>query len=77
MQFPEFFDAVPQLHVQDPLVRVLGSAKDGILEYSFTDAVRLTGMAGQAQSASHTADQRDILIFGKPPGPASCDACTP
>lgn len=45
MKLPDYFDEVPRLRVQDPLARLLGSAKDGILEYGFADAVRLTGHA--------------------------------
>ncbi|MBI3369927.1 MAG: hypothetical protein HY021_16175 [Burkholderiales bacterium] len=43
MKLPLFFDQVPRLRVQDPLARLLGSADDGILEYSYADAVRLVG----------------------------------
>lgn len=43
MQLPEFFDLVPTLRVQDPLARLLGCAEDGLLEYSYADAVRLAG----------------------------------
>ncbi|MFG6459755.1 hypothetical protein [Roseateles sp. BYS96W] len=45
MTLPDYFDAVPRLRVQDPLARLLGSADDGLLEYGFGDAVRLTGHA--------------------------------
>lgn len=45
MNMPSFFDDVPRLTVQDPLARTLGAARDGILEYGFGDAVRLTGHA--------------------------------
>jgi hypothetical protein len=43
MKLPAFFDQVPRLRVQDPLARLLGCAEDGILEYGYGDAVRLTG----------------------------------
>ncbi|MBW8846919.1 MAG: hypothetical protein JF607_18295 [Burkholderiales bacterium] len=43
MKLPDYFDEVPRLRMQDPLARVLGCAEDGILEYGFGDAVRLTG----------------------------------
>ncbi|CAM3901819.1 hypothetical protein [Roseateles saccharophilus] len=43
MKLPDYFDDIPRLKVQDPLARVLGCAEDGILEYGFGDAVRLTG----------------------------------
>jgi len=43
MKLPEFFDLVPRLRVQDPLATLLGSAEDGLIEYSYADAVRLMG----------------------------------
>lgn len=43
MQTPAFFDAVPRIVVQDPLAETLGAAADGIIEYSYLDAVKLTG----------------------------------
>lgn len=45
MKLPDYFDDIPRLVVQDPLARVLGCAEDGLLEYGFGDAVRLTGHA--------------------------------
>lgn len=38
-----FFDDVPRLTVHDPLADLLGCSKDGVLEYGYADAVRLTG----------------------------------
>ncbi|HTN34491.1 MAG TPA: hypothetical protein VL091_10850 [Marinobacter sp.] len=38
-----FFDQVPPLRVYDGLARLLGASEDGILEYRYTDAVRLAG----------------------------------
>lgn len=43
MQTPAFFDTVPRILVQDPLAETLGAATDGIIEYSYLDAVKLTG----------------------------------
>lgn len=45
MKLPDYYDLVPRLRVQDSLARMLGCAEDGILEYGFGDAVRLTGHA--------------------------------
>lgn len=43
MQLPEFFDAAPRLAVRDPLARFLGAADDGVIEYGYTDVVKLAG----------------------------------
>lgn len=45
MKFPDYFDQIPRLRVQDPLARIFGCAEGGILEYGFADAVRITGHA--------------------------------
>lgn len=43
MQCPEFFDAAPRLTVRDSLARFLGAAEDGVIEYAYTDVVKLAG----------------------------------
>ncbi|HRD92117.1 hypothetical protein [Accumulibacter sp.] len=43
MHFPEFFDAAPRITVRDPLARFLGAAEDGVIDYTYGDAVRLAG----------------------------------
>lgn len=43
MAHPAFFDSVPTITLRDPLSRLLGSAQDGLVEYSYPEAVKLTG----------------------------------
>ncbi len=43
MKTPAYYDAVPAIVVVDPLAKVLGSAEDGLMEYRYVDAVKLTG----------------------------------
>jgi hypothetical protein len=43
MSFPAFFDQVPSLILCDPLANVLGATSDGVIEYHYTDAVKLAG----------------------------------
>ncbi len=43
MRAPDFFDAVPSIAMYDPLAETLGAASDGIIEYSYLDAVKLAG----------------------------------
>lgn len=43
MTFPAFFDEVPAIRVRDGLARLLGTARDGVIEYRYADAVRLAG----------------------------------
>lgn len=43
MNWPEFFDKAPVIRMRDPLAEFLGAAEDGILEYGYSDAVKLAG----------------------------------
>lgn len=45
MAFPEFFSRVPGLTLRDPLAELLGAAEEGLMDYQFIDAVKLTGHA--------------------------------
>jgi formylmethanofuran dehydrogenase subunit E len=43
MNCPAFYDRAPRITMRDPLAALLGAAEDGLLEYSYVDAVRLAG----------------------------------
>ncbi len=43
MTFPDFFAQIPSITLHDPLAELLGSTRDGLLEYHFADAVKLAG----------------------------------
>jgi len=43
MSYPEFFAAVPRITLYDPLAELLGAAENGLIEYGYTDAVKLAG----------------------------------
>lgn len=43
MKTPDFFNDVPLIVVSDPLASVLGAADGGILNYTYTDVVKLAG----------------------------------
>ena len=43
MTLPPFFAQAPRIVVHDALAEFLGSAKDGLIEYSYADVVRLAG----------------------------------
>ena len=43
MPFPAFYDDAPRIRVRDPLSAFLGASDGGVLEYGYTDAVRLAG----------------------------------
>ncbi len=43
MTTPPFFSDIPTVALYDPLAKLLGASKGGILEYSYTDCVKLAG----------------------------------
>ena len=43
MQLPEFFAAGPSVRLCDPLADFLGAARDGVIDYSYADVVKLAG----------------------------------
>lgn len=43
MQYPSFFDVAPRLTLYDPLSAFLGATEDGLVEYTYLDAVKLAG----------------------------------
>ncbi len=45
MNAPDFFDDVTSIVMHDPLAEVLGAAKNGMIEYTYKDVVKLAGHA--------------------------------
>ncbi len=43
MNYPDFFDSVPQIKMHDPLADFLGAINDGVIEYRYIDVVKLAG----------------------------------
>lgn len=43
MEYPDFFDSIPRIRMHDSLAALLGAVGDGIIEYSYIDAVKLAG----------------------------------
>lgn len=43
MSFPSFFDTTARITMHDPLAQFLGAAHNGLIEYSYTDVVKLAG----------------------------------
>lgn len=43
MKTPAYYEAAPAIVMMDPLAKALGAAEEGLLEYRYVDAVKLTG----------------------------------
>lgn len=63
MLFPDFFDQVPRLQVQDPLAEFLGAADGGRLEYSYADAVKLAGHSCPTVATAYVLGHRALSLL--------------
>lgn len=43
MEFPDFFVEAPTITLRDPLAQFLGASKNGMITYTYADAVKLAG----------------------------------
>ena len=43
MEFTDFFDKAPSLTIYDPLADFLGAVENGLITYTYSDAVKLAG----------------------------------
>jgi len=80
MSYPEFFAAVPRLTLRDPLAELLGAAENGLIEYGYTDAVKLAGHSCPTVAGAYLMTFRALakLYPGCPPSAApSGSNCTP
>lgn len=63
MQFPDFFDQVPRLVVQDPLAALLGAAEGGRLGYGYADAVKLAGHSCPTVATAYVLGHRTLGLL--------------
>lgn len=53
MRYPEFYNTVPKISLYDPLAEFLGAMEDGMLQYSYFDAVKLAGHSCPTVAAAY------------------------
>lgn len=53
MKYPAFIDDVPKITLYDPLAEFLGAIDDGIVEYSYLDAIKLAGHSCPAVASAY------------------------
>jgi hypothetical protein len=63
MQYPAFFDAVPSLRMRDPLAQFLGVNSDGLIEYSYLDAVKLAGHSCPTVASAYWLTHRALAAL--------------
>lgn len=69
MHTPDYFSRITPIRVRDPLAQFLGASAGGQLEYSYLDAVKLTGHSCPTVAAAYlaTAEALDQLYPGELP----------
>jgi hypothetical protein len=66
---PAFFNDVAPIVLHDPLAQVLGAAHDGVIEYTYTDVVKLAGHACPTVAGAYLMVEKGLneLYEGKTP----------
>lgn len=66
MTTPDFFNEVPPIIMRDPLAEMLGAAGHGIIEYSYTDVVKLAGHACSTVAGAYLMIQKGLnALYGE------------
>lgn len=63
MSFPPFFDDIPPIVVHDRLAEFLGATEGGIIEYRYTDAVRLAGHSCPTVAGAYLLTHRALAAL--------------
>lgn len=69
MKYPSFFDDIPTITLYDPLAGFLGSTVDGLIEYRYLDAVKLTGHSCPTVASAYWMTRmalRGLYKYGMP-----------
>lgn len=65
MHYPAFFDDVPRLKMRDPLAAFLGAFQDGVIEYTYLDAVKIAGHSCPTVASAYWMTHRALsALYG-------------
>jgi hypothetical protein len=66
MHYPSFFDQVRTIKMHDPLAEFLGASENGILEYTYADAVKLAGHSCPTIAGAYLMTVKAVThLYGK------------
>ena len=66
MKYPDLFDSVPRIRLHDSLAAFLGAVGDGIIEYSYLDAVKLAGHSCPTVASAYGLTRRALqALYGE------------
>jgi len=63
MHTPTYFASVPRLRLRDPLAQFLGAVEDGVIEYSYLDAVKLAGHSCPTVAGAYWLTCRALAVL--------------
>ncbi len=63
MSYPDFFDAVPQIGLYDPLAEFLGATEEGVIRYGYYDAVKLAGHSCPTVACAYWSTYRALSFL--------------
>ncbi|MDD2568002.1 MAG: hypothetical protein PHS10_08440 [Thiovulaceae bacterium] len=65
MQYPHFFDTIEPMKLYDPLAKVLGAFEEGIVRFSYLDAVKLAGHSCPTVAGAYLMAQQGLqALYG-------------
>ncbi|MDP2193894.1 MAG: hypothetical protein Q8K36_05165 [Alphaproteobacteria bacterium] len=63
---PSFFNDITPIIMRDPLAQVLGAAENGIIEYTYTDVVKLAGHACPTVAGAYLMVEKGLnALYGE------------
>ena len=63
MDTPDFFDHAPRLRLRDPLAAFLGAVRDGLIEYTYADSVKLAGHSCPTVAGAHLLVAKALALL--------------
>jgi len=63
MDRPDFFERAPRLQLRDPLAEFLGAAREGLIEYTYADAVKLAGHSCPTVAGAHLLAAKALALL--------------
>jgi hypothetical protein len=63
MKTPDFFDRAPRLLLRDPLAEFLGAAREGLIEYTYADSVKLAGHSCPTVAGAHLLAAKALALL--------------
>lgn len=63
MDYPHFYQHAPTITVRDPLAALLGASANGLITYSYADAVRLAGHSCPTVACAYLMTRRALAAL--------------